>query len=571
MRPSPAQPSSPSRSAPSSPSRSSAGQPTYSPPSSSASSGARVEYRPAAPRGEATAPGRPSSGLAGGTDAPPRGGFSGPSGVGTSLGTSARAPVRFPAPYRPAGATRGLSDGAGPSDRPSTSVDRYRDGLRARRVGSFPAPKTVGPATTSPTRGGTHAAPGATIRPSGAYTGAADRPSPTRASTDTATPGGPATPGGTAGGPRIVTRKLGKVGTGATGGGSGSVRGGTRGLAGVAELQATDPKKGGAIRGGGLGLAAAQRASLSAVVGAGGGVIGTPHSGYGYDHGYKDSSDNFCYYWPWGYGFYGSHFSFTVGFGYPYGWYYPCYSWWWPFYTACYYPYWYVAHRPYYYDYYDYPSAYYTTVVYRTLYETVPADDGGYAEPTGEAVAPAAPAAQLPIPESTSIAAQRYVTLGDQAFRDGRYRDAVQLYAKAIEFAPQEGAIHLVLADALFAAGDYHYGAYAIRRAAELEPSLLSSSVDKHAFYADPGEFDRQLAVLEQYLQTHPTDSDARLVLALNYLFGGRPAAAVDLLNLAESTSLRTELAGGLILEAAKQAQYGVPAAPPPVGPGEGG
>jgi hypothetical protein len=77
--------------------------------------------------------------------------------------------------------------------------------------------------------------------------------------------------------------------------------------------------------------------------------------------------------------------------------------------------------------------------------------------------------------------------------------------------------------------------------------------------------------VLEQYLLTHPTDSDARLVLALNYLFGGRPAAAVDLLNLAESTSLRTELAGGLILEASKQAQYGVPAAPPPVGPGEGG
>jgi len=225
----------------------------------------------------------------------------------------------------------------------------------------------------------------------------------------------------------------------------------------------------------------------------------------------------------------------------PFGWRYPSYGCWsgwsfgfgWGYDYACYwgwyYPWWWYCSQPYYASYYSYwPVA---TVVYaepQVIY--IEREAAPSAEPVGEAVvgAPAQPAAApAPAAESPlSIAAQRYLELGDRAFREARYADAVQFYAKAVEFAPDQGALYLVLSDALFAAGDYHYGAYAIRRALELDPALIESGIDKHGFYPDPALFDAQLERLERFLAEHPTDRDARLMLALNYLFGGKPREA---------------------------------------------
>jgi tetratricopeptide (TPR) repeat protein len=150
-------------------------------------------------------------------------------------------------------------------------------------------------------------------------------------------------------------------------------------------------------------------------------------------------------------------------------------------------------------------------------------------------------------------AASHYLTLGDRAFREGRYSDAVHFYAKAVEFSPDEGVLHLILADALFATGDYHYAAYALRRAFELDPQLADSVVDKHGFYGDPTEFDRQIALLERYLEDHFIDDDARLVLAANYLFGNRPSQALDLLDSAFSLGLRETHAGKVLHTRASQ------------------
>ncbi len=161
--------------------------------------------------------------------------------------------------------------------------------------------------------------------------------------------------------------------------------------------------------------------------------------------------------------------------------------------------------------------------------------------------------------EALSRAAAHYLTVGDGAFLEGRYGDAVHFYAKAIEFAPDEGVLYLILSDALFATGDYHYAAYALRKALELDPELMASIDDKHSFYKDPTEFDRQVAVLELFLEDHYIDDDARLVLASNYLFGNRPAAAVDLLESPFSKAVRESPAGQALLAAAKSIQYGTP------------
>ncbi|MSR62775.1 MAG: hypothetical protein EXS08_10070 [Planctomycetes bacterium] len=233
-------------------------------------------------------------------------------------------------------------------------------------------------------------------------------------------------------------------------------------------------------------------------------------------------------------------------------------SWcWWsyPFYWSCYYPCWYWYSYPYYaYDYGLYPA---TTVVYaepQVIYVNgaQPAQEsvgeGVVSAPPSAAPAPqAAPPAESPL----AIAAQRYLELGDRAFRGGRYYDAVQFYAKAVEFAPDQGALYLVLADALFAAGDYHYGAYAVRRALELDPALVDSRVDKHGFYPDPKLFDEQLETLERYLAANPSDRDARLVLALNYLLGAKPKEAQRTLEAALPT-MSEDAAAQRVLERAR-------------------
>ena len=230
--------------------------------------------------------------------------------------------------------------------------------------------------------------------------------------------------------------------------------------------------------------------------------------------------------------------------------------------------------KPYHY-YYPY---YYSTVVhhvYDDYYDddiVIVVDDGDdvyVEEPVGEVVAGGEvvdePAVDSTLRLSLNIAAERYLTLGDRAFREGRFTDAAQFYAKAVEYAPDEGVLHLVLADALFATGDYHYAAFSIRRAFELDPALADAIVDKHEFYSDPADFDRHLAEAELFLGKNPTDVDVRLVLATNYLFGSRPAAAVDLLEGSFSLSVRADTAAKAVLESARRVQYGVPTPEAPV------
>jgi len=198
---------------------------------------------------------------------------------------------------------------------------------------------------------------------------------------------------------------------------------------------------------------------------------------------------------------------------------------------------------------------YYTTIIYEGYSR---ADDYAGTEAYGEgAVEPApqepAPAGAAYAPEAAGRGVSQYLTLGDSAFSNGRYSDAVHYYARAVEAAPDEGVLYLILSDALFATGDYHYAAYALRRAVELDAHLLDNVVDKHAFYGDPAEFDRQIQVAEQYLEEHFLDDDARLVLAANYLFANRPAQSADLLQSEFSKTVRESTAGALILQRAEE------------------
>lgn len=405
--------------------------------------------------------------------------------------------MRFPAPYSPAGtrsrdsgsksggagslAPRPLDPGSG-SARPSEAAPRASGSIRnplapSVRYDQGPVRRTTLPKTV---------APGSlTPKPSG----------PSASSGTSGGRGGPVSPKGS---------------------GSASGKGAAKKVDNWRDLRRNDPARAKEI------FVANQVAGRAGEVGVGvvtGSITGVAPGGY---RGGLDLDDSWvhdplgCHGWSQSCGYWGPTWCGAwSGFSYCWywSWYYPC--WWW-------------YSRPYYF--YDY--AYYAPV--STVIYTQPEVIYVQSEPVGETVVmsqPAAPAGRVAPPAALtesplSIAAQRYLELGDRAFREGRYLDAVQFYAKAVEFAPDRGALYLVLSDALFAAGDYHYGAYAVRRALELEPELLETNVDKHGFYADPSQFDLQIQTLERYLDEHPGDRDARLVLALNYLFGGNAESA---------------------------------------------
>lgn len=168
---------------------------------------------------------------------------------------------------------------------------------------------------------------------------------------------------------------------------------------------------------------------------------------------------------------------------------------------------------------------------------------------------PLAPVAGELAPEATEPSLQRelnrasayYLTQGDRAFRESRFGDAVHFYAKAVEFAPESGILYLVLSDALFATGDYRYAAHALRQAFDNEPALAENIIDKREFYAEPSTFEEQIRTLEEFVKDHALDMDARLVLATNYLFGGRPAEALSLLENPFSEELATSDEGRLL------------------------
>jgi len=260
-------------------------------------------------------------------------------------------------------------------------------------------------------------------------------------------------------------------------------------------------------------------------------------------------------YWVWGWS---TCWSPCGGWGWNFGWYWKQACYWGPTWSYGWYSPWYGCPTP----------LYYTTVIYDHYDPPVVEEKVVYVEApvepaAGEAVVavaaapdvPAPPAGGVDRPLGTEARVAEHLALGDAAFREGRYSEAVHHYARAVELQPTRGVLHVVLSDALFATGDYHYAAYALRRALELDPALVAqmTEVDKRTFYGNSSDFDRQLGLLEGYLEDHFLDEDARLVLAANYLFSRRPAQAVTLLESPFSLEVRASPAGGLLLDRARQ------------------
>lgn len=246
--------------------------------------------------------------------------------------------------------------------------------------------------------------------------------------------------------------------------------------------------------------------------------------GYGYNAGLS---------FGFGIGYGGYGFGLSYGYGYGYGCAWGFYGY--PFYYGSYWPYYRYRYysRPYYYGYGSY-YPYYGRLWYWPSSVYAPTYYGGSYDSYGSTIVVRAetrsdvPEEEVALTAEESLArlADRFVALGDFYFREGRFSEAAEAYARARTYAPDDATIHFVLSDALFALGDYHFAAFLISEALRLEPNLARADADKTTFYADPEVFARQMDTLAKYLADKPYDAAAHLVNGYNLRFSGRPEEA---------------------------------------------
>jgi len=206
----------------------------------------------------------------------------------------------------------------------------------------------------------------------------------------------------------------------------------------------------------------------------------------------------YCSYWPsW-------YYNYSYGFGVYWNSSYPWYSYsscWWP--TSYYQPTVYISHR-----------------YYGSVYGEE-SEGSYYAASYGGAALAADEAEGLEPPPSEVSVAKHHVSLGDFYFKEGRFQEAAESYLRVLAYAPEDASIHFVVADALFAVGDYHYAAYMIGKGLRFDPELAHVDVDKRSYYSDPATFEAQMKTLRAYVAEKPYDAAAHIVLAYNLNFSG--------------------------------------------------
>lgn len=188
-------------------------------------------------------------------------------------------------------------------------------------------------------------------------------------------------------------------------------------------------------------------------------------------------------------------------------------------------------------NYWWYPSSTYCpTYLYvpsSVVYEDEPVDDYGAGYDVGYGAVAAARSDDIPggaekeEAGSPEALAKGYIELGDFYFKSNRFDAAAEAYAKARNHVPNDASVHFVLADAVFANGDYHYAAFLIAEAVRLDPTIVTAEVDKRDFYGERKTFDNQMEALQKYCVDKPYDAWAQLVLGYNMRFSDRPTRAV--------------------------------------------
>ncbi len=183
---------------------------------------------------------------------------------------------------------------------------------------------------------------------------------------------------------------------------------------------------------------------------------------------------------------------------------------------------------------------------------------------------PPPPARALPAPAPAPATrkpadpdrAAHLLTFGDRLFRGGNLKKAEERYQQALAAAPNRAAPHLRMAELAMVRGRYAEAAARLRDAETAEPGWLATAPDIESIYGEPEKFHQQLSRLESYVQAHPDDRDAWLLLGAHWFLSGRTARAADVFLRLDDPNRKPDVALSAFLFASNHS--------PPKKPGEG-
>jgi tetratricopeptide (TPR) repeat protein len=185
---------------------------------------------------------------------------------------------------------------------------------------------------------------------------------------------------------------------------------------------------------------------------------------------------------------------------------------------------------------YTYTSVYYAEPYVYRFYDTDVRYVEDVREETGEYEAGiSSPVEPVEGPPASDVAYQllteaddtTLIGRGNAAFLAGRYDEAREYYVTALLADERDGYAKFLYALANFAAGDYDVAAMAVRRALLTTPELIDYPADVRALYADSAILEVQLHKLVRFVQDHPRDRGAQLLLGYLYFAGGDPGRAL--------------------------------------------
>ena len=151
-----------------------------------------------------------------------------------------------------------------------------------------------------------------------------------------------------------------------------------------------------------------------------------------------------------------------------------------------------------------------------------------------------------------------------QLFAKSNYPGALEEIDKAGALAPKDPDIHQFRALCLFALKDYRQAAAAIYSVLAAGPGWDWTTVSN--LYPSTSTYTTQLRALEAYSQKNPNATDARFLLAYQYLVTGHNEQAVEELQIVTKLQPNDQLASQLLQSlSAPQGQQpaAVPAGPP--------
>ena len=169
----------------------------------------------------------------------------------------------------------------------------------------------------------------------------------------------------------------------------------------------------------------------------------------------------------------------------------------------------------------------------------------------------------VPTPEAVQTA-QDFYSDALAAFQDGRYQEAIRLCQHAMVDNPRSPDVILLMAQSLFAAGEYDQAADAVQMVVQLLPQDQWGTIAKNYanYYPNIEDYTTQLRALENASRT-ATQPDPALNMLLGYHYGflGHPRQAVAELDTA--LDARPQDAGAQKLRDLFASSAGIPARTP--------